>query len=66
MNISFINHNKGNLSLQLPPNMTVKEMINKYCVKVEENINDFGKSIFLSYNNANQLQIGFFHIIMQD
>ena len=52
MNISFINHNKGNLSLQLPPNMTVKEMINKYCVKVEENINDFGKSIFLSYNNA--------------
>ena len=52
MNISFINQNKGNLSLQLPPNMTVKEMINKYCVKVEENINDFGKSIFLSYNNA--------------
>ena len=52
MNISFINQNKGNLSLQLPPNMTVKEMINKYCTKAEENINDFGKSIFLTYNNA--------------
>ena len=50
MNISFINHHKGNLSLQLPPNMTVKEMINKYCVKAEENISDYGKSIFISYN----------------
>ena len=42
MEIGFINQNKGNLHLQLTPNMTVKEMINKYCIKVGENINDFG------------------------
>ena len=52
MKISFINQNKGNLSLQLPSNMTIKEMVNKYCIKADEDKNEFGKSIFLSHNQS--------------
>lgn len=52
MDISFLNKVKGNISLQLSPNMTIKQMINIYCVKIEEDPNNFGKSIFLMHNKS--------------
>ena len=45
----FINRNKGDLNLQVPPNMTVKEMVMKYCSKIVESPDKFGKTIFLAY-----------------
>ena len=52
MNISFINNVKGNMILQIDPNMTIKQVINKYCTKIQEDPNKFGKSIFLSHDQT--------------
>jgi hypothetical protein len=63
MNISFINNQKGNLTLQLSPNITIKDMIIEYCKSIAESPQNFGKTIFLVYNNKkidlnSQEQIG--------
>ena len=49
MNLLFVNHIKGDLYLQVPENMTVKEMVMKYCSKIVESPDKFGKTIFLAY-----------------
>ena len=51
MNISFINNLKGNMTLQLLPQMTIKEMILKYCSKISESPENFGKTIFMTHEN---------------
>lgn len=45
----FVNRVKGDLVLQVQPNMTVKEMIMKYCSKIVESPDKFGTSIFIAY-----------------
>ena len=50
MEINFINNNEGHIKLQLSPEMTVNEMVKKYCSKIGEDPNKFGTSIFLTYN----------------
>ena len=49
MNINFINNQKGNITLKLSPNLTIKDMITKYCEKILESPENFGKTILLSY-----------------
>ena len=63
MNLLFVNHIKGDLYLQVPENMTVKEMVMKYCSKIVESPDKFGKTIFLAYHNqkldpSSSIQIG--------
>ena len=45
----FVNRVKGDLVVQVQPNMTVKEMIMKYCSKIVESPDKFGTSIFIAY-----------------
>ena len=49
MNIYFVNHIKGDLNLQVSENITVKEMVMKYCSKIGESPDKFGKNIFLAH-----------------
>ena len=63
MELMFINRNKGDLILQVQPNMTVKEMVMKYCSKITESLDKFGKTIFLAYDGKkidpnSSMQIG--------
>ena len=51
MQIKFLNDIKGNLVLQVLGDMSIKEMVNKYSLKILENINKFGTVIKLKHNN---------------
>lgn len=59
--ITFFNHVKGKLTLQLSGNMTISQMTDKYSTKIEEPREKFGKSITYAYlgqeldPNSNQL-----------
>ena len=50
--INFINHTKGHLSCQFKGNITLSEMINKYCGKIEESPAKFGNTISIVYNGV--------------
>ena len=44
-NIQVINETKGNITLQLTENTTLKEMAEKYCKEIGEPFDNFGKTI---------------------
>ena len=50
--IHLINHLKGNMSCQFNGNITLSEMINKYCSKIGESPDKFGKTISILYKGV--------------
>lgn len=51
MNLNFVNSIKGDIQLQLSGKMTIKEMVDKYCSKIEESPENLGKNIHLVYQS---------------
>ena len=47
--ITFNNHIKGDMTLQLTGDMTISQMKDKYCSKILEPPEKFGQTIFLLY-----------------
>ena len=53
MNLHFVNRIKGYLVRQVSEHLTVKDMVIKYCSKIGESPDKFGKTIFLAYQGKN-------------
>ena len=47
--ITFINHHKSDMSFQFIGNITLSQMINKYCSKIGESPDKFGNTISIAY-----------------
>lgn len=49
INLKIINYRKGDIKLPLNGNMTLKEVAQKYSIKIDEPFEEFGKTIFFFY-----------------